>query len=338
MTDAALSAIQEWSAAGEPAALATVIKVNGSAPRGPGAKLAVRADGTMAGSVSGGCVEGDVVEQSLQVLKKGEPRLLHYGISDELAMGVGLMCGGEIDVVIEPVDEELLDFAAAAAREEAVGRDVPLTDFRDVAAPPPRLWVVGGGHVAENVVAIAERAGFSPRVIDPRKIFADPNRFGDAPVQVDWPDRAFAEVKLGPSDFIVVLSHDPKIDQPALEAALAADPAYVGAIGSSKAQADRRERLLAAGVSEEQLARVHAPIGLPLGGREPGEIAVAIVAELIKVRHAAADGANAGTGSGRAGSGRAGSRATRAAAASGSKAAAGTAATKAAAGSAAASS
>jgi xanthine dehydrogenase accessory factor len=293
MTDAALTAIQEWSAAGEPAALATVIKVNGSAPRGPGAKLAVRGDGTMAGSVSGGCVEGDVVEQSLQVLKKGEPRLLHYGISDELAMGVGLMCGGEIDVVIEPVDEALLDFAAAAEREEPVSRDVPLTDFRDVAAPPPRLWVVGGGHVAEHVVAIAGRAGFSPRVIDPRRIFADPDRFGDAPVRVDWPDRAFAEVKLGPSDFIVVLSHDPKIDQPALEAALAGEPAYVGAIGSSKAQADRRERLLAAGVSEERLARLHAPIGLPLGGREPGEIAVAIIGELIKVRHAAAAAAKA---------------------------------------------
>jgi xanthine dehydrogenase accessory factor len=293
MTDAALTAIQEWSAAGEPAALATVIKVNGSAPRGPGAKLAVRGDGTMAGSVSGGCVEGDVVEQSLQVLKKGEPRLLHYGISDELAMGVGLMCGGEIDVVIEPVDEALLDFAAAAEREEPVSRDVPLTDFRDVAAPPPRLWVVGGGHVAEHVVAIAGRAGFSPRVIDPRKIFADPDRFGDVPVRVDWPDRAFAEVKLGPSDFIVVLSHDPKIDQPALEAALAGEPAYVGAIGSSKAQADRRERLLAAGVSEERLARLHAPIGLPLGGREPGEIAVAIIGELIKVRHAAAAAAKA---------------------------------------------
>jgi xanthine dehydrogenase accessory factor len=288
MTDAALTASQEWSAAGEPAALATVIKVNGSAPRGPGAKLAVRGDGTMAGSVSGGCVEGDVVEQSLQVLKKGEPRLLHYGISDELAMGVGRMCGGEIDVVIEPVDAELLDFAAAAQREEPVSRDVPLTDFRDVAAPPPRLWVVGGGHVAEHVVAIASRAGFSPRVIDPRRIFADPDRFGDAPVRVDWPDRAFAEVKLGASDYIVVLSHDPKIDQPALEAALAAEPAYVGAIGSSKAQADRRERLLAAGVTEERLAKLHAPIGLPLGGREPGEIAVAIIGELIKVRHAAA--------------------------------------------------
>ncbi len=290
MIDAALSAIEEWSAAGDASALATVIRVNGSAPRGPGAKLAVRADGSMAGSVSGGCVEGDVLEQSLAVLKDGQPRLLHYGISDELAMGVGLMCGGEIDVVIEPVDDELVAYAAAAEREERVSRNLPLTDFEDVTAPPPRLWVVGGGHIAENVVAVGARAGFSPRVIDPRSIFADQNRFGDVPVQRVWPDRAFAEVKLGDSDYIVVLSHDPKIDQPALAAALAAKPAYIGAIGSSKAQADRRERLLAAGISEEQLSRLHAPIGLKLGGRQPGEIAVAIVGELISIRHAAANG------------------------------------------------
>ena len=296
MIDAALSAIEEWSAAGDASALATVIKVNGSAPRGPGAKLAVRADGTMAGSVSGGCVEGDVLEQSLAVLKDGEPRLLHYGISDELAMGVGLMCGGEIDVVIEPVDDALIAYAAAAEREERVSRNLPLSDFVDVTAPPPRLWVIGGGHVAENVVAVGERAGFSPRVIDPRRIFADQNRFGDVPVRVDWPDRAFAEVQLGDSDYIVVLSHDPKIDQPALAAALAADVAYVGAIGSSKAQADRRERLLAAGITEEQLAKLHAPIGLPLGGRQPGEIAVAIVGQLISIRHAGAKGSKASNG------------------------------------------
>jgi xanthine dehydrogenase accessory factor len=285
MIDAALSAIQKWSAAGEPSALATVIKVNGSAPRGLGAKLAVRDDGTMAGSVSGGCVEGDVVEQSLEVIRSGEPRLLHYGISDELALDVGLMCGGQIDVVIEPVTEQLVAFAAAAEREEEVSRRLPLTDFVDAPAPLPRLWVVGGGHVSEHVVAVAARAGFAPHVIDPRRLFAEQDRYGDAPVMVDWPDRAWSDVNLGRNDFVVVLSHDPKIDQPALEAALAGEPAYVGAIGSSKAQADRRERLLAAGVTEEQLARVHAPIGLKLGGREPGEIAVAIVGELIAARY-----------------------------------------------------
>jgi xanthine dehydrogenase accessory factor len=284
MNDPALAAILEARANGEPVALATVTRVNGSAPRRPGAKLAIRQNGAIAGSVSGGCVEGDVVEQAMSVLAEGQPKLLHYGISDELAMTVGLMCGGEIDVVIEPVDESLERFAETAAQGDVAARTLPLTDFQDVVTPPSRLWVVGAGHVAEHVVAIASRAGFAPNVVDPRRLFAGQDRFSDARVIVDWPDRAFAEVDLGPSDYIVVLSHDPKIDEPTLIAALPTDAAYVGAIGSAKAQQDRRERLLKAGITDEQLARLHAPIGLKLGGREPGEIAVAIVAELVAVR------------------------------------------------------
>ena len=287
MIDEALAALRTWQTNGTPVALATVTRVTGSAPRQPGSKLAISSTGEIAGSVSGGCVEGDVIEQAAEVLRDGVPRLVHYGISDEMAMNVGLMCGGEIDVVIEPAGEQLLNFATAAELGEPVDRGVPLTEFRDRVAPPPRLWVVGAGHVAEHVVAIAARAGFAPLVVDPRRLFAQQDRFADAQVQVVWPDVAFAEVQLGASDYIVVLSHDPKIDEPALLAALGGDPAYVGAIGSKKAQADRRERLLAAGASEEQLTRLHAPIGLNLGGREPGEIAVAIVAELVSVRHQA---------------------------------------------------
>lgn len=287
MIDEALAALRAWHDEATPAALATVIGVTGSAPRQPGSKLAINERSEMAGSVSGGCVEGDVVEQALGVIRDGTPRLVHYGISDEMAMNVGLMCGGEIDVVIEPVTEDVVEFAANAERGEAVERQLPLTEFVDRAAPPPRLWVVGAGHVAEHVVAIGARAGFRPVVIDPRRLFAQQDRFAEADVRVAWPDVAFSEVRLGASDYVVVLSHDPKIDEPALLAALAGEPAYIGAIGSKKAQADRRERLLAAGVSEEQLARLHAPIGLDLGGREPGEIAVAIVAELVSVRHQA---------------------------------------------------
>jgi len=287
MTDEALAAIADWHAHGTASALATVVRVTGSAPRGAGAKLAISSERAMAGSVSGGCVEGDVVEQAVGVLRRGEPRLVHYGISDEMAMNVGLMCGGEIDVVIEPVDDALVEFAAAAQRGEPVERIVPLAAFRDRVAPPPRLWVVGAGHVAEHVVAIAARAGFAPLVIDPRRLFAQQDRFADADVRVAWPEVAFAEVQLGESDYVVVLSHDPKIDEPALLAALRGQPAYVGAIGSAKAQAQRRQRLLAAGIDEQQLTRLHAPIGLALGGRDPGEIAVAIVAELVSVRRLA---------------------------------------------------
>ena len=287
MTDEALAALRDWQAQGTAVALATVTRVTGSAPRQPGSKLAISADRRIAGSVSGGCVEGDVIEQAMAVLRDGAARLVHYGISDEMGMSVGLMCGGEIDVVIEPVDEALFEFATAAEQGATLERLVPVAGFSDRVAPPPRLWVVGAGHVAEHVVAMAARAGFSPVVIDPRRLFAQQDRFADADVRVVWPDVAFSEVRLAASDYIVVLSHDPKLDEPALLAALAGEPAYIGAIGSKKAQADRRERLLAAGVSEEQLARLHAPIGLDLGGREPGEIAVAIVAELVSVRHRA---------------------------------------------------
>jgi xanthine dehydrogenase accessory factor len=158
--------------------------------------------------------------------------------------------------------------------------------------PPPRVWIVGAGHVAEHVAAYASRAGYVPLVVDPRRLFADQPRFEGVMVIGEWPDRAFAEHGLRPDDAIVVLSHDPKIDEPALLAALGSDdgPAYVGAIGSRRAQADRRARLIAAGLGEERLARLRAPIGLDLGGREPAEIGLAIVAELVAVRHGAAGG------------------------------------------------
>ncbi len=285
MIDEALAALLSWHAQGRDVALATVIGVTGSAPRQPGAHLAVAGDASMAGSVSGGCVEGAVVQEAQRVLRDGTPRRLHYGISDEMALDVGLMCGGEIDVVVEPADAAILEFARRAEDGEATSRAVALSDFVDRATPPPRLWVVGAGHVAEHVVAIAARAGFRPVVVDPRRLFAAQDRFAGAEVVVAWPDRVFADVELGAADFVVVLSHDPKIDEPALLAALRGEAAYVGAIGSRKAQADRRRRLLADGVGEERLARLHAPIGLDLGGRDPGEIAVAIVAELVSERH-----------------------------------------------------
>ena len=323
MIDEALAALRAWRAEGVPAALATVTKIVGSAPRDVGAKLAVAGDGRIAGSVSGGCVEGDVVEAALGVLADGTPQLRHYGISDEMALQVGLMCGGEIDVFVEaaagtageilsaliervelqePV-ARVIDYARGTvglvtaddlgrAAEESAGaalaagqsRSLP-AGFVDVINPPPRLWVVGAGHIAEHLVAFSERAGFAPIVVDPRRLFADQPRFGGVEVVPTWPDRAFEERGLRASDCVVVLSHDRKIDEPALCAALRADVAYVGAIGSRRAQVDRADRLLRAGIGQERLARLHAPIGLDLGGRSPAEIALAIVAELVSVRH-----------------------------------------------------
>jgi xanthine dehydrogenase accessory factor len=324
MIDEALSALRAWRAEGVPVSLATVTSIVGSAPRELGAKLAVAADGRMAGSVSGGCVEGDVVEAALQVLANGSPQLRHYGISDEMALEVGLMCGGEIDVFLEMVDGSPADILSALV--DYVERQVPVArvvafdrgtvgmvtadatvgdhvevesarealvagtsrssagGFVDVINPPPRVWVVGAGHIAEHLVAFSERAGFAPIVVDPRRLFADQPRFGAVEVLPTWPDRAFAERGLRPSDSVVVLSHDPKIDEPALCAALTAELAYVGAIGSRRARADRADRLAQAGVRPDQLARLHAPIGLDLGGQSPAEIALAIVAELVSVR------------------------------------------------------
>jgi xanthine dehydrogenase accessory factor len=317
--DEALAALRTWRASGRDAALATVVRVEGSAPRGVGAKLAIADEGEMAGSVSGGCVEGDVVEHALGVLRDGRPVLRRYGISDEQGLDVGLMCGGTIAVLIEPLAGpraglvELFTALAAAgkptAREIGLAADrlgtrrildgtdaMEATDGAEVAydriLPAPRVWIVGAGHVAEHVAAYAARAGLVPLVVDPRRLFADQPRFEGVTVIGEWPDRAFAEHGLRPDDSVVVLSHDPKIDEPALLAALgsADGPAYVGAIGSRRAQADRRARLLAAGLMDAQLARLRAPIGLDLGGREPAEIGLAIVAELVAVRHGAGGG------------------------------------------------
>jgi xanthine dehydrogenase accessory factor len=273
----------------------------------------------MAGSVSGGCVEGDVVEHAQAVLRDQQPVLRRYGITDAQGLDVGLMCGGTIDVLIEPVAGQrasLIElFTALSASGRPAAREIGLTDgglgtravidgapaaaaidredvAYDRALPRPRVWIVGAGHVAEHVAAFAARAGFLPLVVDPRRLFADQPRFEGVTVIGAWPDRAFAEHGLRPEDAVVVLSHDPKIDEPALVAALGVTdgPRYVGAIGSRRAQEDRRTRLRAAGLTEEQLARLRAPVGLDLGGREPSEIALAIVAELVAVRHGAGGG------------------------------------------------
>ena len=317
--DEALAAVRNWRGDGRQAALATVVRVEGSAPRRVGAKLAVSTDGEMAGSVSGGCVEGDVVEHALTVLHAGHPVVRRYGISDEQGLEVGLMCGGTIEVLIEPVEgprAALVElFTALVAAERPAAREIAITGeamgtrrildgdaalhvtdsgevVYDRALPPPRVWIVGAGHIAEHVTAFAARAGFTPLVVDPRRLFAEQPRFGGASVIPDWPDRAFAEHGLRADDAVVVLSHDPKIDEPALVAALTAEhgPAYVGAIGSQRAQEDRRARLRTAGLTDEQLAALRAPIGLDLGGREPAEIGLAIVAELVAARHSRGGG------------------------------------------------
>lgn len=304
----------DWHLAGRGAALATVVETWGSAPRRVGSQLAVSGTGEMAGSVSGGCVEGAVVTEALEALEDGAPRMLEFGVSDGDAFAVGLACGGTIRVLVQPVGEafapdllqELVtaraDRVAAAVISDPEGRVAEVTqqgyperfrldrsgfeeDGRFVAVhnPPLRLAVVGAVHIAQTLVPMARATGFDPVVIDPRDSFASPDRFPDTRILSDWPDEAVAEIGLDARTALVLLTHDPKLDDPALEAALAGTCFYIGALGSSRTHAKRLDRMREKGFDEGALARIHGPVGLDIGAANPAEIAVSILAEMVQV-------------------------------------------------------
>ena len=311
----------DWARAGKGAALATVVETWGSAPRPRGAQLAVSAEGEMMGSVSGGCVEGAVVAEALEALADGRPRLLTYGVSDEDAFAVGLACGGTIRVMVEPVgvgqgpDAGLLGelVAARAARQPVVyavrpddwrrelvrgpggplwepARDALASDrsgfaedwFLGVHNPPLRMAVIGAVHIAQALVPMARLAGYDVTVIDPREAFASPARFPETRLIHDWPDEALAAFGLDARTAVVTLTHDPKLDDPAIEAALRAPVFYLGCLGSSRTHAKRVARLEAAGFGAAEIARIHAPIGADIGAQSPAEIALAILAQITE--------------------------------------------------------
>jgi xanthine dehydrogenase accessory factor len=338
-----IDSLDDWREDGEQIAVATVVETWGSSPRPAGAKMAVTLGERVAGSVSAGCVEGAVIQESQAVVKSGVPRLLTYGVADETAWEVGLTCGGTIKVWVEPFSAfdtvyetlkaclrsrtpcvviDLLEGPPEAMNKKLiVGQDGPLAGdldlggqqeamiagaleqlssgksgsfrldehtllFADVHIPKPRLIVVGAVHIAEILVPMAGLAGFDTIVIDPRGMFAPPDRFPSASELVNkWPHRVLPDYGLDASTFLVLLTHDPKIDDPALKVALPSGARYIGALGSRRTNQRRIERLTAEGVSEAELARLHAPIGLPLGGRSPGEIAVSILAEIVQVKN-----------------------------------------------------
>ena len=323
--------LQNWLKAGERVALATVISTWGSSPRPPGSYMAVSESGGLVGSVSGGCVEGAVIQAAQEVIKTQKPQRLHFGVADETAWEVGLACGGEIDIFVQPAEPSLLTalFARLTADEpsvlttvvggsaELLGAQV-LTDeegeriagnkealpadqelaqaykhaellsqgdrevFVTRLAASPTLVMIGGGHIAVALAKIARTLNFRSVIIDPRKAFASAERFAHADQLIQtWPQKAFQEFQLNSSTAVASLSHDPKIDDPALLAALHSNAFYIGALGSQRTQAKRRQRLLEAGLSEADLARLHAPIGLEIGAETPEEIALAIMAQVI---------------------------------------------------------
>ncbi|MFN0113158.1 MAG: XdhC family protein [Paracoccaceae bacterium] len=302
-----------WHREGRGAALGTVIETWGSAPRQVGSQIAVSGLGEMTGSVSGGCVEGAVVEEALQALKTGASRVLTYGVSDEDAFAVGLACGGTIRVLVEPVGraipETLLeDLVKARADRQAVAYVVNLATwerqlaprggafderfradrsgvegdgFVAVHNPPLRLIIVGAVHIAQPLVQMARACGYDPLLIDPREAFGSAARFPGEVILHDWPDEAMAAAGLDARTAVVTLTHDPKLDDPAIRAALASECFYLGCLGSTRTHGKRLERLREAGFGDAAIARMHAPVGLDIGAKSPAEIAVSIMAEII---------------------------------------------------------
>lgn len=304
----------EWARAGTPFAIATVVGVSGSAPREIGASMIVSASGDVFGNVSGGCVEGAVYERCLEVIGSGDALVDRFGYGDADAFAVGLTCGGVVDVLVRavpPGGSAAADLVLLAEREARAiptaftlvtgGPDVgrgfvdggPVDDPGAVTVhvgTPPRLIVVGAVEFAVALSRLAVAAGMRVDIVDPRSVFATPERFPGAEVSIAWPDRYLAAQQLDARTAVCVLSHDPKFDVPALREALASSAGYVGAMGSRRTHEDRLRRLIEAGVPTAALARLRSPIGLDLGGRTPEETALSILAEIVADRHAATGG------------------------------------------------
>ncbi|RYM14225.1 XdhC family protein [Sphingobium cupriresistens] len=287
---------QEWR--GAPMALATVVSTWGSAPRPRGSHMIVHADGRFEGSISGGCVESDVLQRAAEVIGGRNAHVESYGVADGDAWEVGLPCGGEIAVLVQPVSEAgfapgLFDrIAAASARGRALTLATDLDsgvtreaagegDFLNRYDPPRRLLIVGAVQIAQSVVPLAQAIGVTPVVIDPRGRFLTAERFPGVELDDRWPDEAIAARFPGESTAVVTLSHDIKIDDPALVAALRASTGYVAALGSRKSHAARLERLGALGFGADDLARIDGPAGLDIGAIGAAEIALSITAGMV---------------------------------------------------------
>ena len=307
-----------WHKEGRGAIVATVIETWGSAPRRIGGQLVVSGCGEMAGSVSGGCVEAAVVSEAIDALEEGVEKLLEYGVSDGDAFAVGLACGGRIRILLEPVGailfedvlEELVQARIqrrsaaycvnvktgdrrilfngydARMRMDRSGFEEDNETFIVVHNPPLRIIILGAVHIAQTLLPISRLAGFDPIIIDPRKSFGSEQRFPQETVLNDWPDDALSGLGDDARTALVVLTHDPKLDDPALHFALSSDYFYIGALGSKRTHRHRVERFLKIGYSQEQINRIKGPVGLNIGSATPAEISVSILAQVIdSLRH-----------------------------------------------------
>jgi xanthine dehydrogenase accessory factor len=338
----------EWLRDGRRVVGATLVERIGSAPLDPGAQLLVDDRSNIEGSVTGGCVEGALMDEVAGILAGEAARTVTYGVSDEQAADVGLMCGGTVRVFVHEQTEGSLGALEAVATARAADRPVALatvlegdragakmailpdevvgglgvTELLDGAvardargqldegisrirrygsggevmgselavyiqafATPPRMVIFGAIDFSAEMAKVASEIGYRVTICDARSPFVNSPRFSRAAeVVVDWPDRYLAGQELGPRDVVLVFTHDAKFDEPALIGALASDAGYIGALGSRRTQEARTERLLAAGVDEHAIARIHAPCGLDVGARTPPETVISILAEVIAVR------------------------------------------------------
>lgn len=338
----------DWLREGRRVVGAALVDRIGSAPLDPGAQMLIDDRGNIEGSVTGGCVEAALVEEAHGILAGGDPRVVTYGVSDEEALGVGLMCGGTVHVFVHEYSGDALDPLEAVASARAADRPVAMATLLDTDragtqvailtdrvvgslgvaelldrsverdargqldegvsrirrygaggevmgsdlavyiqafATPPRMLIFGAIDFSSAMASVASDSGYRVTICDAREPFARSPRFSkNAEVVVDWPDSYLRGQDLGPRDVILVFTHDPKFDEPALTAALATEAGYVGALGSRRTQERRVERLREAGLDDEAIARIHAPCGLDVGARTPSETAISILAEVIAVR------------------------------------------------------
>ena len=318
-----LRAARDWMVRDGRIAMATVVDTWGSAPVPVGGQMVVAADGRFQGSVSGGCIEGEVIVEAEDIIGSGKPKLLTFGVADETAWRAGLPCGGQVQVFVERLEaasggRELLEKAVKAreGRQGLVVRteladggkrvyergDAGLPDdiadrfataksqlqetlagkvFLHALVPPARILVVGATHIGQALSEVARIAGYEVEIVDPRTAFAAPDRFGGVKIHAEWPQDALPRLGLDPYTAVVALAHVGHIDDEALKLAVRSPCIYIGALGSSRNHAKRRERLTAAGITEAEISRIKSPIGLDIGAQSPAEIAVSIMAEIV---------------------------------------------------------
>lgn len=343
-----LNEITRWIEKDKPFALASVIQTWGSSPRGVGSAMAIREDMQIAGSVSSGCVENEVIEAALKTLKTGRAKILEFGVSDDKAWSVGLSCGGTIKVFVEKypacsentVEREIWNQLTHAIKENKPcillknlstsegrfsrhllvysdgscegdwgeltpwARETALRVYGDrtsqtvevekqeifvqVFRRRPKLIIIGGSHIAVELVKFSSQLDLETTIIDPREVFTSTERFPVQPKRIipEWPAKVLPALDLNEDTYAVLLTHDPKIDDEALNVLLPSRIAYIGALGSKKTHAKRCARLREAGFSEEQIARIFGPIGLDINASSPAEIALSIMAEIILTKNA----------------------------------------------------